>query len=133
MNDLFFIVAGVEAPAVLPAHVEGAFRAVEIDAHVLGFALGSSVQVGMLPDAVKIFEIIHDDLAFGGVIMIGFYLIGRSRINAFGGGFLRPPEDLVEPVRPPVAGLAVGKLRPLPPVPRVDSAAVRNQGSRPAP
>ena len=117
MNDLFPGVRGVKCPAVPPTHVEDAVLAVEV-ATDLVFLRWIFRIAAMFPGGGEGFELIDRDLGVGSVG--GLLPVGQDRftpdrtapggIDASGILFLRPPENLVKPVDPPVTKGAIGEI-----------------------
>ena len=132
VDGWFLCIGREEGPAVPPAHVEGAFGAVEIAAN--GGFLGVVVGVeAVFPCAAKAFEFEAGDEGVGGVGVVLTDEAAACGEDFAGELFFGPPEELVEPVDAPVADGAVGKIHELAEASGMDRFVVGPVWSWPAP
>ena len=121
-----------KGPAVAPAHMEGAFGAVEVaaDGGLLGVVVGVEA---VFPGAAEAFKLKAGNQ---GVRGIGIVLTDEA---AAGGEdfawvlFFGPPEELVEPVDAPIADGSVGEVHELPEASGMDRFVVGPVRGRAAP
>lgn len=126
VDGFFFGVIGVKCPTFLPTEVQGTFGAVEIDTDVFALAFGAGVVERVFPCAGKVFKFKDGSLFFRGVSVAAAQAFFPSGENATGHGFFRPPQNLIEPVRSPIAYLSVGESHILSEPAWVDTIIIRH-------
>lgn len=129
----------IKGPAVPPAHVESAFVSVKIAAHP-GFLSVVSAEAAMLPDCGEGFKLVGRDLMIRCVRSL--LCIGQDRSPPHGTPpvgvdplrlfLVGPPENLVEPVHPPVAEGSVREVEEVAEAAGMDPLVERSHRGRTA-
>lgn len=90
MNDIAGFLAGIECPAVEPAHMKGALGAVEVASDVVFFGIIAPV-LSMLPDRRKVFKLKTRNLGIRSRRTVISNMTGRYRVYGFRISLFRPP------------------------------------------